>query len=33
MTAEARGGRKRPEDLRWLMNFARSQVSGWAGLP
>jgi glycerol-3-phosphate O-acyltransferase len=25
MTAEARGGRKRPEDLRWLVNFARLQ--------
>ena len=25
MTAEARGGVKRPEDLRWLVNFARSQ--------
>ena len=25
MTAEAPGGRKRPEDLRWLVNFARSQ--------
>ena len=25
MTTEARGGRKRPEDLRWLVNFARSQ--------
>ncbi|TWP35332.1 lysophospholipid acyltransferase [Leekyejoonella antrihumi] len=25
MTSEARGGKKRPEDLRWLVNFARSQ--------
>ena len=25
MTTEARGGVKRPEDLRWLVNFARSQ--------
>ena len=25
MTTEARGGAKRPEDLRWLVNFARSQ--------
>jgi glycerol-3-phosphate O-acyltransferase len=25
MTSEARGGNKRPEDLRWLVNFARSQ--------
>jgi glycerol-3-phosphate O-acyltransferase len=25
LTAEARGGRKRPEDLRWLVNFARLQ--------
>ncbi|RZS43429.1 glycerol-3-phosphate acyltransferase [Herbihabitans rhizosphaerae] len=25
MTAEARGGIKRPEDLRWLMRFAREQ--------
>lgn len=25
MTAEARGGRKRPEDLSWLVSFARSQ--------
>lgn len=25
MTAEARGGRKRPEDLRWLLRFARQQ--------
>jgi glycerol-3-phosphate O-acyltransferase len=25
MTAEARGGRKRPEDLRWLLTFVRSQ--------
>jgi glycerol-3-phosphate O-acyltransferase len=25
MTTEARGGHKRPEDLRWLVNFARSQ--------
>jgi glycerol-3-phosphate O-acyltransferase len=27
MTAEARGGRKRPEDLRWLVNFARLQAN------
>ena len=26
MTAEARGGRKRPEDVRWLVNFARQQT-------
>ncbi|GAA0925288.1 lysophospholipid acyltransferase [Virgisporangium aurantiacum] len=26
MTAEARGGRKRPEDMRWLVNFARLQA-------
>ena len=26
MTAEARGGRKRPEDARWLVNFARLQA-------
>ena len=26
MTAEARGGRKRPEDMRWLVNFARLQT-------
>jgi glycerol-3-phosphate O-acyltransferase len=26
MTAEARGGRKRPEDVRWLVNFARLQA-------
>ena len=26
MTAEARGGRKRPEDVRWLVNFARLQT-------
>lgn len=25
MTSEARGGRKRPEDIRWLWTFARSQ--------
>ncbi len=25
MTAEAKGGRKRPEDFRWLVSFARSQ--------
>jgi len=25
MTTEARGGRKRPEDFRWLVSFARSQ--------
>ena len=25
MTSEARGGKKRPEDLRWLYGFARSQ--------
>ncbi len=25
MTDEARGGRKRPEDFRWLISFARSQ--------
>ncbi|GAA3247752.1 lysophospholipid acyltransferase [Dactylosporangium siamense] len=25
MTAEARGARKRPEDVRWLVNFARLQ--------
>ncbi|CRK56122.1 Glycerol-3-phosphate acyltransferase [Alloactinosynnema sp. L-07] len=25
MTTEARGGSKRPEDLRWLVNFAREQ--------
>ena len=25
MTSEARGGKKRPEDLRWLVTFARSQ--------
>lgn len=25
MTSEARGGRKRPEDLRWLIQFAREQ--------
>lgn len=25
MTAEARGGAKRPEDLKWLLNYARSQ--------
>lgn len=25
MTNEARGGRKRPEDLRWLLRFAREQ--------
>jgi glycerol-3-phosphate O-acyltransferase len=25
MTTEARGGSKRPEDLRWLVHFARSQ--------
>lgn len=25
MTSEARGGSKRPEDLRWLVSFARSQ--------
>ena len=27
MTAEARGGRKRPEDVRWLVNFARLQAN------
>jgi glycerol-3-phosphate O-acyltransferase len=26
MTAEARGARKRPEDIRWLINFARQQA-------
>jgi glycerol-3-phosphate O-acyltransferase len=26
MTAEARGARKRPEDVRWLINFARQQT-------
>lgn len=26
MTAEAKGGRKRPEDVRWLVNFARQQT-------
>ncbi len=26
MTAEARGGRKRPENARWLVNFARLQT-------
>jgi glycerol-3-phosphate O-acyltransferase len=26
MTAEARGGRKRPEDVRWLVGFARLQA-------
>jgi glycerol-3-phosphate O-acyltransferase len=25
MTAEAKGGRKRPENFRWLVSFARSQ--------
>lgn len=25
MTAEAKGGRKRPEDVRWLIEFARAQ--------
>ncbi|MEO6021055.1 MAG: lysophospholipid acyltransferase [Knoellia sp.] len=25
MTSESRGGKKRPEDLRWLINFTRSQ--------
>lgn len=27
MTAEARGARKRPEDVRWLINFARLQAN------
>ncbi|BCB82876.1 lysophospholipid acyltransferase [Phytohabitans suffuscus] len=27
MTAEARGARKRPEDARWLINFARLQAN------
>jgi glycerol-3-phosphate O-acyltransferase len=27
MTAEARGARKRPEDVRWLVNFARLQAN------
>jgi glycerol-3-phosphate O-acyltransferase len=27
MTAEARGGRKRPGDMRWLVNFARLQAN------
>src|SRR6185369_1079150 len=27
MTAEARGARKRPEDVRWLINFARQQAN------
>jgi glycerol-3-phosphate O-acyltransferase len=27
MTAEARGARKRPEDVRWLINFARLQTN------
>ncbi len=30
MTTEARGGAKRPEDLRWLVDFARLQ-SDWLG--
>jgi glycerol-3-phosphate O-acyltransferase len=32
MAAEARGARKRPEDIRWLLEFARGQGGGGGGV-